>query len=88
MALTKEEARAIAVEVKQGIVNTHNFLKRPRDEKILILREALDMEIGDDPGAMFPTIPGLPLPAGFIETMTDPLLDKFAEIMLKIMTGE
>lgn len=82
------EARVEAQKLEDGIRMIVSFVRRPAEEKVTIIREALDAEIGSDPGALFPTIPGLPMPAGFVETISDPMLDILAKLLLKVLTGE
>ena len=81
------QARQEAKKVEDGVRAVISFLQRPAEEQVLIVREALDAEIGSDPGALFPTVPGVPIPAGFVETISDPLLDTIAKLGLKLLTG-
>jgi hypothetical protein len=82
------QAKAEAQKVEDGVRTVIDFIKRPAEEQVAICREAIDAEIGSDVGALLPTIPGVPMPASFVETISDPLLDTLATLVVKVLTGK
>jgi len=62
-----------ATEFTEGIRSVIRFTKMDKAQRLAMIKAAVDKQIGTDPGAALPAIPGL-TPA-ITEAVTDPLLD-------------
>ena len=74
------DAEQIAKEVTEGTRAIMEFATLPNVDKVSVIKHVLDAEIGSDPGAHIPSIPGLT--PEMTELITDPLLDLAAKAIV------
>ncbi|NIM20842.1 MAG: hypothetical protein GTN64_00230 [Candidatus Latescibacteria bacterium] len=74
-----------AQELSEAVVVIRNFNKKPRPERVQVLKHLLDKQIGTDDTAVLKTIPGLT--PQVTEMMTDPLLDILASVVDRFWSG-
>lgn len=86
--MTDEQLELVAQEFVEGAKAVHKFLALPRTDKVEVVKYMLDKQVGTDAGALWPTIPGVPIPPSLVESLTDPLLDKLAELVVGWLSGD
>ena len=75
-----------AQELTEAIGAIQRFVKMPKDQKVLVVKHVIDKQIGSDPGASLPSIPGLT--PELTEAVTDPLLSLAANAIIKALMDE
>ena len=84
MSLTNEQAKVIAQKLDQG---HDEFFAASREDKVKILRNYLDEQIGDEPKAEIKKveIPGIgfEVSGAVLERATDMVLDAVATLIVK-----
>lgn len=83
--MTEEELQAIALEIAEAVPAIRKFAKLTSEEKVVVVRHLLDMQIGTDATAVVTSVAGMP-PA-LVESVTDPVLVVAANAFVKFILG-
>ena len=80
------DPKEIAVALETGI---DGFFAAPRETKVEIIREWLDLNIGIESGAEIKSIPGIPMLEGVIlEQISDIFITAIAKVIADKISGE
>jgi len=80
MPITEAQAKAIAEKLDTGF---DEFFAAPREDKVQIVKAALDRQIGSEVTAKVKTVPGMPFLEGpILEGISDAVLDQVAKFVV------
>jgi hypothetical protein len=86
MGMTDEEAKDVAKEIAEAIPALRDFFSLPREDKVLVAKHLLDMQVGTDATAQVKAIPGLT--PEMTETITDPILGIAANAVIGLFNDD
>jgi hypothetical protein len=79
------DPKEVALALEMG---TEGLFGAPREEKVKIIKEWLDLNIGTEPTSEIKEIPGIPMLTGeILEQVSDVFIGAIAELIAKKLAG-